>query len=65
MSDKNVQTVSEFVKQIDKQRPALCGDGYILGYLSSFIESNMTPTMRKKMETHTNYLKELDNQIKN
>lgn len=62
---KNKNTVKEFIAIIEKQKPELCGDGYILGYFSSFIESNMTPTMRKKMETHTNYLKELDNQIKN
>lgn len=62
---KNKNAVKEFIAIIEKQKPALYGDGYILGYFSSFIESNMTPTMRKKMETHTNYLKELDNQIKN
>lgn len=60
MSDKNVQTVSEFVKQIDKQRPTGCNEAYTLGYFMSFVENNMTPAMQKKMQKHVEYLKTLD-----
>lgn len=57
MSNANV--VKEFVKQVSNQKPEIASDSYTLGYLMSFVENNMTPAMKKKMEKHTAFLKEL------
>lgn len=57
MSNANV--VNEFINQVNKQRPSNCNEAYTLGYLLSFVENSMTPTMKKKMERHTEFLKTL------
>lgn len=59
MSKQNKDTLKEFIDTVtEKYKTDINAmNSFLLGYLSGFVENNMTPAMRKKMKAQTEWVK--------